>query len=159
MPIGAELSDHPVLRRVRAFNPEAVADAHDFRGQLTIVTSATLAQAVLEFLKNDLELRFNFLVDLTAVDRYPLEPRFEVVYHLRSMNSGRRLRLKAMVSGEQAVIDSVVSLWPVADMLECEVYDLFGIQFAGHPNLRRLLMPDDWEGHPLRKDYPVEGYR
>ena len=159
MPISPDLADRPVLRRLQAFHPDAVADAHDFRGQLTVVTPAGLARSVLEFLKTDPELRFNFLADLTAVDRYPVEPRFEVVYHLRSMHAGQRLRLKARVSSEEARIDSVISLWPVADMLECEVFDLFGIHFTGHPNLRRLMMPDDWEGHPLRKDYPVEGYR
>lgn len=159
MALGPELADLPVIRKLQAFNSEAVADAYEFRGQLAVVTRADLARSVLEFLKNDSGLRFNFLADLTAVDLYPAEPRFEVVYHLRAMHSGQRLRLKARVSGEDPRIDSVVSLWPVADMLEREVFDLFGVHFTGHPNLRRLLMPDDWEGFPLRKDYPVEGPR
>ncbi len=97
--------------------------------------------------------------DLTAVDRYPLEPRFEIVYQLLALERGERLRLKARLPGDDPRIDSITSLWPAADMLEREVFDLFGVHFAGHPNLRRLMMPDDWEGHPLRKDYPVEGYR
>lgn len=159
MTLSPEIADRPLIQKLQDFNPQAVAEAHEFRGQLTVVTPAPQARSVLEFLKNDPALRFNFLADLTAVDRYPDEPRFEVVYHLRSMPSGQRLRLKARVSGEPARIDSVVSLWPVADMLEREVFDLFGIHFTGHPNLKRLLMPDDWEGYPLRKDYPVEGPR
>jgi len=159
MALSPELAEHPVLRRLQAFHPEAVVDASEFRGQLTVVTPAARVRSTLEFLRSDPALRFNFLADLTAVDRYPLEPRFEVVYQLRSMRTGQRLRLKACLPGDDPRIDSVVSLWPVADMLEREVYDLFGVRFIGHPNLRRLLMPDDWEGHPLRKDYPVEGPR
>ena len=159
MALSSELAERPVLRRLQHFDPEAVADAYEFRGQLAVVIRADLVRSALEFLKNDPGLRFNFLADLTAVDLYPAEPRFEIVYHLRAMHSGQRLRLKARVPGEDPRIDSVVSLWPVADMLEREVFDLFGIHFTGHPNLRRLLMPDDWEGFPLRKDYPVEGPR
>jgi len=159
MALSPELADHPVLRRLEAFHPEAVVEASDFRGQLAVVVRSDLVRAVLEFLKDDSALRFNFLADLTAVDRYPVEPRFEIVYQLRAMQSGQRLRVKARVAGDDPRIDSVVSLWPVADMLEREVFDLFGVRFDGHPNLRRLLMPDYWEGFPLRKDYPVEGPR
>lgn len=159
MTLGPEMADHPLLHRLRAFNPQAVAAASEFRGELTVVVTASLLRPTLEFLRSDPELDFRYLVDLTAVDRYPLEPRFEVVYHLRSMTSGQRLRLKALLPGEAPRTDSIVALWPAADMLEREVFDLFGIRFNNHPNLSRLLMPDDWEGHPLRKDYPVEGYR
>jgi len=159
MTIPAELSDHPVIRKLAAFRAGAVTAAQTFRGELTVVIPAALLREALEFLRTDSELAFDQLIDVTAVDRYPLEPRFEVVYHLRSMTSGRRLRLKAPVGGEEPRIDSIVGFWPGADMLEREVYDLFGIRFDGHPKLRRLLMPDDWQGHPLRKDYPVEGYR
>ena len=154
-----ELADRPVIRRLLEFDPQAAAAASEFRGELTIAVRPLLLRPALEFLKRDPELSFDFLADLTCVDRYPVEPRFEVIYHLRSMNSGQRLRIKAPLAGDAARIDSVVGLWPGAEMLECEVYDLFGVHFTGHPNLRRLLMPDDWEGHPLRKDYPVEGYR
>ncbi|MFQ5662306.1 MAG: NADH-quinone oxidoreductase subunit C [Terriglobia bacterium] len=153
------LAARPAVRKLQSFHPRAVSAASEFRGQLTVVTPPELIREVCEFLRSDPELRFNFLVDITAVDRYPIEPRFEVVYHLRSMTTGKRLRLKALLSGDDPRIDSLFGLWPAADMLEREVYDLFGIRFDGHPNLRRLLMPEDWEGHPLRKDYPVEGYR
>lgn len=154
-----ELAARPVVRKLEAFHPRALLDASEFRGELTLVVSPDLIRSICEFLRSDSELHFNFLVDVTAVDRYPVEPRFEVVYHLRSMKTGERVRLKARVPGDNPRIESVVGLWPVADMLEREVFDLFGVHFLGHPNLRRLLMPDDWEGHPLRKDYPVEGPR
>lgn len=159
MSLSPELAARPVVQKLRSFHPQAVRAAREFREELTLFILPELIRPVCEFLRNDPELEFNFLADLTAVDRYPVEPRFEVVYHLRAMKSGERLRLKAPLSGENPQLDSLVGLWPAADMLEREVFDLFGVRFLGHPNLRRLLLPDDWEGHPLRKDYPVEGYR
>jgi NADH-quinone oxidoreductase subunit C len=111
-------------------------------------------------LKEDSELQMNFLVDLTAVDYLGRDPRFEVVYHLRSMATGARLRVKAPLAdpedGSNPVIDSVVSLWAGADWFEREVWDLYGIKFRGHPDLRRILMYEEFIGHPLRKDYPKE---
>ncbi len=95
------------------------------------------------------------LTDLTAIDRYPLEPRFEVVYLLTGYAPPARLRVKARLPGEAPAIASATALWPAADWLEREAFDLFGIRFEGHPNLTRILMPDDWEGHPLRKDFPL----
>ncbi len=92
-------------------------------------------------------------------DRYPSEPRFEVVYHLFSIARKHRLRLKVRVNAEGAAVESLTGMWPAANFFEREVFDLFGSNFSGHPDLRRIMMPDDWEGHPLRKDYPVEGYR
>jgi len=105
------------------------------------------------------EFRFDMFLDVTAVDWYPTEPRFEVVYHLFCHERKGRLRLKCRVSGERPEIASVVPVWSAANWYEREVFDLFGIRFAGHPQLRRILMPEDWQGHPLRKDYPVTGYR
>jgi NADH-quinone oxidoreductase subunit C len=93
------------------------------------------------------------------VDRYPAEPRFEVVYHLHSIEQNDRLRLKCRVPGTDPVIESVTSVWRSANWYEREVFDLFGIQFLNHPDLRRIMMPEDWEGHPLRKDYPITGFR
>jgi len=159
MSIAPGLADRPVIQKLQAFDARTMATASEFRGELTVVVAAELLRAALEFLRAEPELRFDSLIDITAVDRYPVEPRFEVVYHLRSLKNGTRLRVKAAVAGDNACIASVVAVWPGADMLEREVFDLFGIRFDGHPNLRRLMMPDDWEGHPLRKDYPVEGYR
>jgi NADH-quinone oxidoreductase subunit C len=99
------------------------------------------------------------LSSVTAVDRYPSEPRFEVVYHLHSIEHNERLRLKCRIPGENPEIASVTSVWRSADWYEREVFDLFGIRFAGHPDLRRIMLPEDWEGHPLRKDYPITGSR
>ena len=110
-------------------------------------------------LRDDPACLFNFLADVTCVDRYPSEPRFEVIYHLLSISKKDRVRLKVRLDGSSPVVESVTSVWPAANYFEREVFDLFGVRFTGHPYLRRLLMPEDWEGHPLRKDYPVEGYR
>lgn len=118
-------------------------------------------------LRNDPAFQFSFLADVTAADYFPATPRFEVVYHLACLGSAfsvgghspapaRRLRLKVQLAGDDARIPSVASIWPTAGWPEREVFDLFGIGFEGHPDLRRILMPDDWEGFPLRKDYPVQ---
>jgi NADH-quinone oxidoreductase subunit C len=147
------------VQRLRAAFPSALISVSEFRGELTLVVQPSSLHESCELLKSDPDLHFNFLADLSAVDRYPVEPRFEVVYHLLSTATGNRLRLKAPIHSCGPRIDSVYGLWPGADMLEREVFDLFGIHFTGHPRLRRLMMPDDWEGHPLRKDYPVEGPR
>jgi NADH-quinone oxidoreductase subunit C len=103
-------------------------------------------------------LRFNVLIEVTAADYLPREPRFEVVYHLLSIPNRQRLRLKVRVASNEidGVVPTVQSVWPAAGWPEREVWDMFGIVFAGHGDLRRLLMPDDWEGHPARKDYPVQ---
>ena len=93
------------------------------------------------------------------MDWYPAEPRFEVVYHLLSIPKKERIRLKVRLNSASPVVESLTSVWPGANFFEREVFDLFGVRFSGHPYLRRILMPEDWEGHPLRKDYPVEGYR
>jgi NADH-quinone oxidoreductase subunit C len=99
------------------------------------------------------------LSDATCVDRFPHESRFELNYHLVSIPRRDKIRLKVRLSGSDAVVDTLVPVWPGANWLEREIFDLFGIRFAGHPDLRRILLPEDWEGYPLRKDYPVEGYR
>ena len=104
------------------------------------------------------EFGFEQLSGVTAVDWWPTAPRFEVVYQLHSIKNNSRIRLKLRAS-EQDEIDSVTHVWPAADWYEREVFDLFGITFRNHPNLERIMMPADWEGHPLRKDYPVHGYR
>jgi NADH-quinone oxidoreductase subunit C len=102
------------------------------------------------------ELAFDLLADIVAVDLWPREPRFELVYVLVSIPNRRRLRLKVRVAGASAHVASVIGVWPAANWLEREVWDLFGIAFDGHPDPRRLLMPEDWDGYPLRKDYPVQ---
>ena len=102
---------------------------------------------------------YNFFEDLTAVDWYPSEPRFQMSYHIVSMKLKQRVRLAVLLMGDDPSVDSITPVWPSANFYEREVFDLFGIRFNGHPNLTRIMMPTDWKGHPLRKDYPVEGYR
>ena len=131
----------------------------EFRGETTIVVPREHIRRAAEFLRTEPSLQFTFLSDITTVDRFPLEPRFEVNYHLLSIERGMRLRLKVRLAGNDPNVLSVVPVWPTANWHERESFDLFGIRFEGHPDLTRILMPDDWEGYPLRKDYPVEGFR
>jgi len=146
-------------QRLQAFNREALEEAREFRGEVTLYIRKTHLRRACEFLRDAPELSFKYLSDVTALDHYPNEPRFEVVYHLYSIENRQRLRLKVRLSGDDPRVDSMVPVWPAANAFEREVFDLFGIQFEGHPFLRRLLLPEDWEGHPLRKDYPTTGYR
>jgi NADH-quinone oxidoreductase subunit C len=151
------LREHPVAAAVDAFDAGAVIAGKFDRKELTLETPPAKIVSVCGFLKY--ERKFVRLSTVTAVDRYPAEPRFEVVYHLHSIEPCQRLRLKCRVRGEDPVIESVVSVWRSANWYEREVFDLFGIQFVNHPDLRRIMLPDDWKGHPLRKDYPVAGTR
>jgi len=154
-----QLKGHPAVTRLFAWNPRAVEAAKFDRDEMTVVIERSAIREACVLLRDDHDCPFNFLSDVTCVDRFPSEPRFEVVYHLLSIPKKERIRLKVLLAGESAVVDSVMPVWPAANYFEREVFDLFGVRFTGHPYLRRLLMPEDWEGHPLRKDYPVEGYR
>jgi NADH-quinone oxidoreductase subunit C len=154
-----QLREHPAVARLLAWEADAVEGAKFDRDELTIYVERYSLRDACALLRDDAACPFNFLSDVTCVDRYPSEPRFEVVYHLLSIPKKERVRLKVRLNGESPTIDSVTSVWPAANYFEREVFDLFGVRFSGHPYLRRLLMPEDWEGHPLRKDYPVEGYR
>jgi NADH-quinone oxidoreductase subunit C len=122
----------------------------------TIYVSRDDIHAVMLALRDRAEWRFSFLAELTAVDYLPRAPRFELVYILVSIERSERLRVKVRLDTDDARVRTVMDIWPAANWLEREVWDLFGIVFDGHPDLRRLLMPEDWEGHPLRKDYPVQ---
>jgi NADH-quinone oxidoreductase subunit C len=155
----AEIDNQPVVQRLREFDPEAIEDAQMFRGELTLWIRAGALRRAAEFLRDEKSLAFKYLSDLTAVDHYPNEPRFETVYHLYSIENNQRLRLKVGLGGDDPSVDSMVPVWPGANAFEREAFDLFGIHFEGHPYLVRLLLPEDWEGYPLRKDYPTEGYR
>jgi NADH-quinone oxidoreductase subunit C len=124
--------------------------------QTTFYVSRERVVDVARALRERPELRFEFLAELTAVDFWPREPRFELVYVLVSLEHRLRLRMKVRLSGADAHVGTVTSIWPAANWLEREVWDLFGIVFDGHPDPRRLLMPEDWEGYPLRKDFPVQ---
>jgi NADH-quinone oxidoreductase subunit C len=148
-----------VAECLRSWNAKAVAEVIEFRGETTIVVPRELLRATAERCREDAKLQYNFLTDATCVDRTPAEPRFELNYHLVSIPRREKVRLRVWVRGNDPVVDSLVPVWPGANWLEREVFDLFGIRFTGHPDLRRILLPDDWEGHPLRRDYPVEGYR
>ena len=154
-----EVQEHPVVRRLRDWNPAAVTEAIEYRGELTVVVPREHLRAAAEFLRGDSELRFEYLSDVTGVDRFPVEPRFELNYHAVSLEHGRALRIKVRVPSSDPVAETVSVVWPTANWHEREIFDLLGVRFAGHPDLRRILMPVDWEGHPLRKDYPVEGPR
>jgi NADH-quinone oxidoreductase subunit C len=135
--------------------PDEVWEASLSHGDAVAVVSPGALRKIMEFLKNDSRLLFNVLLDVTAVDYLGREPRFEVVYHLLSLPRNQRLRIKVKVSGEQPALDSVVELWGSANWLEREVWDMFGIKFAGHPDLKRILLYPEFQGHPLRKDYPI----
>ena len=154
-----QLKDRPELARLLAANAGAVSAAKFDRNELTIWVQRTFLRDACLALKNDAQLKYDFLADVTCVDWYPSEPRFEVVYHLLSIPNKTRVRLKVRLSGDDTSVDSLTPIWPSANYFEREVFDLFGVRFDEHPNLTRILMPENWEGHPLRKDYPVEGYR
>jgi NADH-quinone oxidoreductase subunit C len=150
------LPEHPAVKAILAWNSEALTDAKFDRCELTLTiapgqirSAATTVQAA----------GYNFFEDVTAVDWFPSSPRFQLSYHIVSHSYKERIRLRVMVDGEEPAVESITSVWPSANFYEREVFDLFGIIFEGHPDLRRIMMPDEWQGHPLRKDYPVEGYR
>jgi NADH-quinone oxidoreductase subunit C len=153
------LKDHPAIAKLLAWNPASVAGAKFDRDEMTVYVERSAIREACSLLRDDSNCMFNFLADVTCVDWAPSEPRFEVIYHLLSISKRERVRLKVRLSGDAPALDSVTSVWPGANYFEREVFDLFGIRFLGHPYLRRILMPEDWEGYPLRKDYPVEGYR
>lgn len=155
----AVLADHSANPAVAALTqklPNAIQRAKFDRNELTLtVTRESIIQAcsVVQ------HVGFNFLADLTCVDWYPNQPRFQIVYHLLSLSLKQRVRLCVLVGEGDSSVDSITSIWPAANFYEREIFDLFGVRFGGHPNLRRILMPDDFQGNPLRKDFPVEGYR
>jgi NADH-quinone oxidoreductase subunit C len=149
--------EHLAAERLRETFADDVEEVGVFRGETWVVVSRDKLLEVGRFLKEDPELAFDYLTLLTAVDFLPREPRFEVVYHLYSMTLHHRIVLKVRLPGDDPTVDSITSLWPTANWHEREAYDLMGIEFKNHPDLRRMFLPDDWEGHPLRKDYPLTG--
>jgi NADH-quinone oxidoreductase subunit C len=149
-------ADDPALAALASRLPDAVTSAKHEHAELTLTVPREQIVAVAKIIQT---AGYNFFEDVTCVDWYPTEPRFQVTYHILSHSLKRRLRLIVRLAGTDAVIDSMIPLWPAANFYEREVLDLFGVHFTGHPNPRRIMMPENWEGHPLRKDYPVEGYR
>ncbi|HXA76655.1 MAG TPA: NADH-quinone oxidoreductase subunit C [Candidatus Acidoferrales bacterium] len=154
-----EIGKNVAVQKLREWDQQAVAEVIEFRGETTVVVPRQHLVRAAEYLASESSLRFTFLSDLTTVDRFPMEPRFELNYHLLSIDQKLRLRLRVRLPGSEPSMPTVTSVWPTANWHERESFDLFGIRFQGHPDLRRILMPDEWEGHPLRKDYPVEGFR
>jgi NADH-quinone oxidoreductase subunit C len=159
MPEPEDLQKDPIAQRLRDWDPQAVTEVLEFRGERTLLVPRSHLRRAAELLAGNPELGFNFLSDITGMDRFPIEPRFELNYHMLSLAHRTTLRLRVRVHGSDPVVPSVTTVWTTANWHEREVFDMFGVRFEGHPDLRRILMPDDWEGHPMRKDYPVEGYR
>jgi len=145
------------LKKLKEKFPDSIVDTHSFRGDETATVKKEKIVDICKFLRDDNELLYNFMMDITAVDYYGREPRFEVVYHLYSLKYNRRVRIKVPVPESDCTVDSIISVWIGADWFEREAYDLYGIIFKGHPNLKRILLYEGFEGHPLRKDYPVKG--
>jgi NADH-quinone oxidoreductase subunit C len=154
-----QLKQHPAIAALLAWNPSSVEGAKFDREEMSVYVERSSILDACELLRQNPDCPYNYLADVTCVDWFPSEPRFEVVYHLLSHSKKERVRLKVRLDGGSPALDSITAVWPAANYFEREVFDLFGIRFAGHPYLRRILMPEDWEGNPLRKDYPVEGYR
>jgi len=147
-----------IAQKIQDQFADVVTSTEEYRGQASVTVNKKNILEVCRYLHDEPGLDFDYLRDLTAVDYMgKKEPRFEVVYHLFSIKHRHMIRLKAPVTENDCVINSVVPVWVGANWHERECYDLFGIRFEGHPDLRRILLPDDWEGHPLRKDYPVAG--
>ncbi len=145
------------IERLKAENPAWITDFKDARGEITAMVSREHIADVCYFLKTN--YGFDMLADLCGADNGPEEdPRFEVNYHLFSTKTFQRLRLKVSLSEDEASVESVVGVWRTADWHERETFDLFGINFDGHPDLRRILLPSDFDGHALRKDFPLRGY-
>ncbi len=148
---------NPVVQALEAAFPDAIEDVQVFRGDTIVIVARERIVEVCEYCRDTEGLEFNFLSDVAGVDYYPAEPRFGLSYQLYSMTRNDNLRLKVLLPGDDPTVPSVTSVYPAANWQEREYFDLLGIQFTGHPDLRRILMPKDWEGHPLRKDYPL-GY-
>jgi NADH-quinone oxidoreductase subunit C len=154
-----QVKSHPAVARLLAWNPGSITEIKFDRDEMTIYLDRSNLREACALLRDDGDCAFNFLSDVTCLDWFPAEPRFEVIYHLLSISKKERVRLKVRLDSASPTVESVISVWPAANFFEREVFDMFGIRFTGHPYLRRLLMPEDWEGYPMRKDYPVEGYR
>jgi len=149
--VTAALAAHAAVKGLAKF----ITDAKWDRGELTLTVAPETVVAAMKAAQTS---GYNFFEDLTAVDWYPTAPRFQLSYSVLSLKLKQRIRIVARIDEGQS-ISSITSVWPAANFYEREVFDLFGVTFAGHPGLTRIMMPENWEGHPLRKDYPVEGYR
>ena len=155
--LSEEVKQLPAAAALLARDPDAVVGGFYRLGELSLEVDPARISNVCRFLKYD--YGFNRLSAVTCVDWYPAEPRFEVVYHLHSITKNERVRIKCRIGGERPEIDSVCDIWRGANWYEREVFDLFGVTFRNHPKLTRIMMPEGWTGHPLRKDFPVHGHK
>lgn len=146
-----------VLKKISKAYPEAIEEAVDFRGEKTLIIRKEDIKSVCQLLREDEDLQYNFLTDIVADDMLPEFPRFAVSYQLNSLDNNHRIRLRTWVEDPEDGPETVGTIWPIATWLEMEVWDLMGIRFKDNDSLRRLFLPEDWQGHPLRKDYPL-GY-
>jgi NADH-quinone oxidoreductase subunit C len=149
--------DQLVVDKLKDAHPDVVEEVVDFRGERTLFVQKDKLKAVCQFLRDDADLQYDFLSDIVADDYLPEFPRFALSYHLYSIPKNHRLRLRLWLEEPDEGPETVADVWAIATWLEMEIYDLFGIRFQGNNGLRRLFMPEDWQGYPLRKDYPL-GY-
>jgi NADH-quinone oxidoreductase subunit C len=149
----------PLVTALQREHPEWITEVREAFGEVTAILPREHVQAVCSHLKKSPDARFDFLADLCGVDRGPEEePRFEVNYHLFSTTIHHRVRLKVLLTEDDLHVPTVTDVWRTANWHERETFDLFGVIFDGHPDLRRILLPDDWQGYALRKDFPLRGY-
>ena len=149
-------ADHRAIAALTQHLPGAIQNAKYDRGELTLTIAR---ESIVAACKTVQAAGYNFLADVTCVDWYPNQPRFQISYHILSHSLKQRIRLAVRVGEGDPSVDSITGVWPAANFYEREVFDLFGVRFGGHPNMRRILLPEDFQGNPLRKDFPVEGYR
>ncbi len=145
-----------IIERIKDKFGDNVLESHDFRGDQTVTVKKESVHEVAKFLRDDSELCFDFLMDITAVDYLDKKAqRFEMVYHFYSLKNNNRVRIKAPVAEDDCEVDSLCDLWKTTDWYEREIWDMYGIKFKGHPNMKRILLYEEFKGHPLRKDYPI----
>ena len=145
-----------IIDKIKEKFGDKVLESHNFRDDQTVTVDKGSIHAVSQFLRDDSELSFDFLMDITAVDYLDKkEKRFEVVYHFYSLKNNNRVRVKAPVEEDNCEIDTITDLWKTTDWYEREIWDMYGIKFKGHPNMKRILLYEEFKGHPLRKDYPI----
>jgi NADH-quinone oxidoreductase subunit C len=149
-------ADHRGIAALVQHLPGAIQNAKYDRGELTLTIAR---ESIVDACRTVQAAGYNFLADLTCVDWYPNQPRFQISYHILSLSLKQRIRFAVRVEEGDSSVDSMTGVWPTANFYEREIFDLFGVRFGGHPNMRRILLPEDFQGNPLRKDFPVEGYR
>lgn len=156
--MGCVEKDSTIAKKLESALADGLVETLFYRGEITLVVTKDSLLDVCSTLKNEEDFRMDFCADVVGVDYLGRTPRFEVLYHLYSIPHAVRVRVKVRLE-EDETIPSVTSIWRSADWAEREIYDMYGIEFEGHPDMRRIYMPDDWEGYPLRKDYPLRGYK